>query len=81
MGYSITCRELGGDCEFVASGATPREVKQAVWGHVLRDHGPIAASLTPGMRAELEGHMDVLLDGQMRRTVETGRGEPGGRGA
>jgi predicted small metal-binding protein len=72
MTYSITCRELGADCDFVATGPTPREVKRALWGHVGRDHAQVASSLTPGMRAELEGHMDGILDGQMRRAPGTG---------
>jgi predicted small metal-binding protein len=72
MTYSISCRELGADCDFVATGPTPRECKRAAWGHVGRDHAQVASSLTPGMRAELEGHMDGILDGQMRRAVATG---------
>ena len=65
MAYLIACRELGGECEFVASGPTPTDVKRAVWGHVQRDHGQLTSSLTPGMRAELERQMDRILDAKV----------------
>jgi predicted small metal-binding protein len=63
MRYVIACRELGGECDFVATGATPTEVKRAVWGHVRQDHGGVG--LTPGMRVELDRQMDGLLGEQM----------------
>jgi predicted small metal-binding protein len=66
MTHTIACREVGGDCEFVATGVTPTEVKRAFWGHLLRDHGHLTASLTPGMRVELERRMDGILDGHLR---------------
>ena len=64
MPYVIACRELGGDCDFVATGTTPVDVKRAVWGHVQRDHGEVTPRLTPGMRAELDRQMDRILDGR-----------------
>lgn len=69
MTYTLACRDLGGDCDFVAKGTSPVEVKRAVWGHVQRDHQPVAQSLTPGMRAELDRHMDGLLDGPEQRRI------------
>jgi predicted small metal-binding protein len=63
MTYTLACRDLGAHCDFVAKGASPVEVKRAVWGHLQRDHQPVAASLTPGMRAELDRQMDGLLGG------------------
>lgn len=63
MSYVLACRELGGDCDFVAAGATPTQVKRAVWRHVREDHAdPV---LTPGMRVELDRRMDGLLSLQM----------------
>lgn len=65
MTFIIACRELGGDCDFVATGISPTEVKRAVWVHVRQDHGALSVGLTPGMRAELDRQMDGILDGQM----------------
>ncbi len=69
MTYTLACRDLGADCDFVANGNSPVEVKRAVWGHVQRDHQPVAASLTPGMRAELDRQMDGLLHGHPHRPI------------
>jgi predicted small metal-binding protein len=63
MKYVIRCLELGRECDFVATGETPVEVKRAVWGHVRQDHGRLG--LSPGMRAELDRQMDGLLGHQM----------------
>jgi predicted small metal-binding protein len=63
MRYAITCLELGGECDFVATGSTPIEVKRALWGHFRDRHGDLP--LTAGMRAELEQQMDGLLETQM----------------
>lgn len=61
MGLTLTCRDLGGDCDFVATGASPTEVKRAMWGHAHRAHPDAIAGLTAGMRAELERTMDEIL--------------------
>lgn len=36
MTYTIACREIGGNCDFVATGATPTEVKRAFSRATLR---------------------------------------------
>jgi predicted small metal-binding protein len=62
--YAITCLDLGGfECEFVATGRTPIDVKRAVWAHFRDRHGDVW--LTAGMRAELEQQMDGLLESQL----------------
>ena len=67
--YSIACRELGGECDFVARAATPTDAKRGFWRHLQQDHTAITSKLTPGMRVELERQMDGLLDGGVRGTA------------
>lgn len=61
--YAINCLDIGGECDFVATGDSPTHVKRALWGHLRDRHGDL--TLTAGMRAELEQQMDGLLDMQM----------------
>ena len=61
--YAIKCLDVGGECDFVATGHTPILVKRSLWGHLRDRHGDLA--LTAGMRAELEREMDGLLEAQM----------------
>ncbi|HET7038508.1 MAG TPA: DUF1059 domain-containing protein [Gemmatimonadales bacterium] len=63
MRYSLTCLDVGGECDFVATGESPTDAKRRLWGHLRDRHGDL--SLTAGMRAELDQQMDGLLEHQM----------------
>lgn len=44
---SLSCRDMGMDCDFVASGATEDEVMQQAVEHGKQAHGMSDADFTP----------------------------------
>lgn len=51
--YSFACRNLGLDCDFVATGATPEEVKENAFAHA----GVVHADLMQGMSEEQQAQL------------------------
>jgi predicted small metal-binding protein len=57
----LGCRELGGDCDYVAEGQTPEEVKQELLAHVERAHHERMARMTEDERDALDVRIDQVL--------------------
>jgi predicted small metal-binding protein len=65
----LSCRELGGDCDFVAVAETRQAVKSELLAHVAEAHRQRAARMTTDEREAL----DVRIDQVLRRHDRTGR--------
>jgi len=52
--YKYACRDLGVDCDFSTTAATPEEVKKAAFAHGNVVHKEMLGSMTPEQLAELE---------------------------
>jgi predicted small metal-binding protein len=50
----LTCRDVGVDCDFVATGATEEEVMQKAGEHGKKVHGFTDADFTPEMMAKIK---------------------------
>jgi predicted small metal-binding protein len=57
----LGCRELGGDCDYVAEGQTPEEVKRALLTHVTHAHGERVARMSTDERDALDVRIDQVL--------------------
>ena len=53
MAKTITCRDVGVDCDFVAKGATEQEVLEKCAEHARTDHG--MTELPPDLAAKVRG--------------------------
>jgi predicted small metal-binding protein len=65
----LSCRELGGDCDFVACAGTKDEVKSELLAHVAEAHGQRVRRMSSDEREAL----DVRID-QMLRRYDAGDG-------
>ena len=57
----LSCRELGGDCDYVAEGQTAEEVKRELLAHVEHVHRERAARMTADERDALDVRIDQVL--------------------
>lgn len=57
----ISCRDIGGGCDFVASGETADGAKGALMEHARRDHADMLGSLTPEQMQAAQQRMDEYL--------------------
>jgi predicted small metal-binding protein len=57
----LSCRELGGNCDFVARGQTSNEVKERMFAHAQKDHPDMFKAMTPERQREMQARMDGLL--------------------
>lgn len=57
----LSCREMGGTCDFVARGQTADDVKQRMLAHARKDHPQMFESMTPEMQKQMQTRMDRLL--------------------
>jgi predicted small metal-binding protein len=48
--FSLSCRDMGMDCDFVADGASKEEVMQKAMQHSMQAHGMSEADMTPDMK-------------------------------
>lgn len=58
---SLSCKDLGKDCEFVAEGDSPRKVKNKIFEHMRDEHPEMIAGMTDEQRRELERAMDAAV--------------------
>lgn len=66
----VGCRDMGVNCNYVASGKTDEEIKKNLWAHAEKSHAEVVKSLTPEKRKELTAKMDAILT---KTAVPTGR--------
>jgi len=65
----LSCSELGGDCKFVAEGATSEELKRELLAHVADVHRVRLARMSEDERETLDVRIDqVLLRREGRNT-------------
>ena len=36
--YSVSCKQLGADCDFVAKGQTPNQTRAKIFKHAIEEH-------------------------------------------
>lgn len=63
----IGCRDLGGDCDFVARGETNEKVKKALWAHVEKDHAKMMRDMTPEKKKDMTAKIERLLKEPARK--------------
>lgn len=64
MAKSVSCRDLGMDCDFVARGETNEEVMTQIREHGRRVHGMKDADFTPELTSRIR---DNIRDDTARR--------------
>jgi predicted small metal-binding protein len=52
---------MGLNCNYVADGYAPEEIKKNLWDHAERDHPEVFKSLTAEKKKELTAKMDALM--------------------
>jgi predicted small metal-binding protein len=57
----LGCRELGGDCDYVAEGRTRQEVKEELLAHVKEAHKDRVKRMTDDERDALDVRIDQVL--------------------
>jgi predicted small metal-binding protein len=57
----LSCREMGGQCDFVARGDTADQVKERMFAHAAKDHPEMLESMTPELQRQMQARMDSLL--------------------
>jgi len=58
---TLSCRDLGGDCDFVAAGKEPEEVKKTMLAHMRQSHGERSSRMSPDERDALDVRIDQVL--------------------
>jgi predicted small metal-binding protein len=59
---SLSCRDLGGDCDFIVYGETAELVKDRMLSHAKRDHSEKLAEMTKDEVDTVIKRMDDLLE-------------------
>ena len=57
----LSCRELGGDCGYVAVGKDAGEVKESLLKHLRSAHGERASRMSSDEREALDVRIDRVL--------------------
>ena len=57
----LGCKELGGDCSYVAEGRTRQEVKEELLAHVESAHKDRVERMTDDERDALDVRIDQVL--------------------
>ena len=61
--FSLSCRDMGNDCDFVATAETEDQVRKLLYVHAARAHPETEQTLTPSQAREL----DRQIKAQMKR--------------
>ena len=61
--FSLSCHDIGHDCDFVATADTEEQVRQLLYVHSARAHPETEQTLTPSQAREL----DRQIKAQMKR--------------
>ena len=59
--FSLSCRDMGRDCDFVASGETEEQVRKLLYVHAARAHPEMEETLTPEQAQELDRQIKARL--------------------
>ena len=52
--FSLSCRDIGHDCDFVATAETEEQVRRLLYAHAARAHPETGETLTPSQARELD---------------------------
>jgi len=58
---TLTCRDLGMDCDFVAEANSARKVKGKMFEHARDEHPQMIAGITAERHRQLERAMDEAI--------------------
>ena len=56
-----SCRDMGRDCDFVATGETEEQVRRLLYVHAARAHPEMEETLTPEQAQELDRQIKARL--------------------
>ncbi len=59
--FSLSCRDLGHDCDFVATAETDEQVRKLLYVHAARAHPEVEETLTPSQARELDRQMQAHM--------------------
>ncbi len=60
--FSLSCRDLGHDCDFVATAETEEQIRKLLYVHAARAHPEkIEETLTPSQARELDRQMKAQM--------------------
>ena len=54
---TVTCREVGMDCDAVLKGETEEDIMKRATEHAMKDHGMTEADMTPELRQKIRSHI------------------------
>lgn len=58
---TLACRDLGTDCDFVARGNTPEEVRNNMLNHAKMEHKEMMDNMSNKERNEMMKKMDSMM--------------------
>ena len=59
--YSMNCKDMGVDCDYVATGATPKEVKAKMMKHGMESHKEMMEKMSTADKMEMENKMNKAI--------------------
>ena len=59
--FTFACKDTGVDCDFVATGETPAEVKEKAFAHAGVVHADLMKSMTEEQLADLARQVDANI--------------------
>ena len=59
--FSLSCRDLGHDCDFVATAETDEQVRKLLYVHAALAHPEVEETLTPSQARELDRQMKAHM--------------------
>ncbi len=62
--YSVSCKDLGADCDFRVSGETIEETKNKMFAHAKEDHGDQIANMSEAEMAGMDKKLEDFLAAQ-----------------
>ena len=51
---TVSCREAGFNCDYVAKGSTEEELMKDAGGHAMKDHGMKPSDITPELTQKIK---------------------------
>ena len=58
---TVSCREVGMNCDYVCKGETEEEIMKTAEEHAMRDHGYKPDDfMTPELREEIRSHIKII---------------------
>ena len=59
--YRFACKDLGVDCEFVATAPSPEEVRTQALSHAGVVHAGLLQAMTDGQKAEMVKALEAAI--------------------